>query len=164
MIRDTEHQRGDYTLSVRVRDAVKHYNIYLYQQDNPFGFEFSRHNTFRTLQGLALQRLVDYYRKFDHLWTPIYIAAKKGYLYLVKILATLTDNPNAPSYYGETPIYAAAKMGYVDIVKVLAPLTDNPNAPGPEGLTPIEAAIRHGYEPDSWTILELVQILEPLAA
>ena len=94
--------------------------------------------------------------------TPIYIAAGKGYLYLVQILAALTDNPNAPNSYGETPIYAAAIKGYVDIVKVLANLTDNPNAPDQDGQTPIQAALRHGYESDSWTILELVQILTPL--
>ena len=46
---------------------------------------------------------------------------------MVKILAPLTDNPNAPDIYGETPIYQAASKGHTEIVKILAPLTDIPN-------------------------------------
>ena len=47
---------------------------------------------------------------------------------MVKILAPLTDNPNAPDNNGQTPIYLAAANGHTDMVKILAPLTDNPNA------------------------------------
>ena len=47
----------------------------------------------------------------------------------VKILATLTYNPNTPNWEGRTPIYYAAQRGHTEIVKILAPLTDNPNAP-----------------------------------
>ena len=54
---------------------------------------------------------------------------------IVKILAPLTDNPNAPNKYGETPIQWAALMGYTEIVKILVPLTDNPNAPDRYGQT-----------------------------
>ena len=54
----------------------------------------------------------------------------------VKILAPLTDNPNAPNNIGQTPIYWAAFYGHTEIVKILAPLTDNPNAPNKHGKTP----------------------------
>ena len=35
--------------------------------------------------------------------TLIYWAAKNGHMEIVKILAPLTDNPNAPNNWGETP-------------------------------------------------------------
>ena len=56
---------------------------------------------------------------------------------IVKILAPLTDNPNAPDKCGNTPIYRSAYYGHTEIVKILAPLTDNPNAPDEDGRTPI---------------------------
>ena len=63
-----------------------------------------------------------------------------GDMEIVKILAPLTDSPNAPNKYGRTPIYNAAKYGYTEIVKFLAPLTDNPNTPNNAGQTPIQVA------------------------
>ena len=45
----------------------------------------------------------------EDFWNKICRAAKhpewKGYVELVKLLAPLTDNPNAPNKDGETPIY-----------------------------------------------------------
>ena len=44
---------------------------------------------------------------------------------IVKILAPLTDNPNAHGIEnGDTPIYWAAYFGYTEIVKILVPLTE----------------------------------------
>ena len=63
-----------------------------------------------------------------------------NYIKIVKILAPLTDNPNAPDKYGNTPIYEAAYRGYTEIVKILAPLTDNPNAPNKWEQTPSSVA------------------------
>ena len=37
-------------------------------------------------------------------WTPIYWAAYHGHTEIVKILAPLTENPNAPNREGETPM------------------------------------------------------------
>ena len=48
---------------------------------------------------------------------------------IIKILAPLTGNPNAPDKHGRIPIYTAAQNGHTEIVKILAPLSDNPNAP-----------------------------------
>ena len=48
---------------------------------------------------------------------------------IVKILAPLTDNPNAPDTFGDIPIIVAAANGLTEIVKILASLSDNPNAP-----------------------------------
>ena len=62
-----------------------------------------------------------------------------------KILAPLTDNPNAPNEDGETPISCAIKNGNIEIVKILAPLTDNPNAPNDNGYPPIYWAAHYGH-------------------
>ena len=41
---------------------------------------------------------------------------------IVRLVAPLTDNPNAPDNNGETPIYWAACYGHTEIVKILTPL------------------------------------------
>ena len=74
---------------------------------------------------------------------------------IVKILAPLTNNPNAPDEHGKTPIYWAAHEGHTEIVKILAPLTANPNAPNKNGDTPIYWAAWDGHT-------EIVKILAPL--
>ena len=74
---------------------------------------------------------------------------------IVKILAPLTDNPNAPNKDGETPIFIAVKQEHTEIVKILAPLTDNPNASRKDGKTLIFVAAEKGHT-------EIVKVLAPL--
>ena len=74
---------------------------------------------------------------------------------IVKILAPLTENPNAPDRLGNTPISVAACKGHTEIVKILATLTDNPIAPNKYGETPIHLAALNGHT-------EIVKILAPL--
>ena len=74
---------------------------------------------------------------------------------MVKILAPLTERPNAPDRYGRTPIYYAAGNGHTEIVRTLSPLTEKPNAPNFNGYTPIHKAADCGH-------IEIVQILAPL--
>ena len=38
---------------------------------------------------------------------------------IVKIVAPLTDNPNAPNKWGYTPIYCARKKGYTEIIEII---------------------------------------------
>ena len=64
---------------------------------------------------------------------------------IVKILAPLTDNPNAPDIDGDTPIHGTALEGHTEIVKILAPLADNPNVPNKDGITPIYLAKIDGH-------------------
>ena len=78
-----------------------------------------------------------------------------GHTEIVKILAPLTDNPNARKNNGKTPIHEAAENGHTQIVKILAPLTNNPNAPDEYGRTPINFAAQNGHT-------EIVNILDPL--
>ena len=78
-----------------------------------------------------------------------------GYADIIRIMAPLIDNPNAPGENGWTPIYRAAYNGNTEVVKILAPLTDNPNAPNNYGRTPIYLAAQNGHT-------EIVKILAPL--
>ena len=89
-----------------------------------------------------------------------------SYLETVKILAPLTDNPNAPDESddngdGFTPIHWAVINGHTEIVKILALLTDNPNAPCKNdmfwmcGMTPIYYAAKLGNT-------EIIKFLIPL--
>ena len=75
---------------------------------------------------------------------------------ILKILAPLTDNPNATNKYIEnTPIYMCAINGHLEIAKILVPLTENPNAPNIFGKTPIFRAAMHGHT-------NIVKFLAPL--
>ena len=75
---------------------------------------------------------------------------------MVRILAHLTDNPNAPDENGRTPIYLAASNGHAEIVKILVQWTDNPNATLYKWkITPINAAAYKGF-------IEIVKTLVPL--
>ena len=89
--------------------------------------------------------------------TPIELAVNKGRADIIKILAPLSINPNAPTAGGIldwTPIYLATVRGDIEVIKALIPWTDNPNAPNRDGETPIECAGRHGHT-------EIVEILRP---
>ena len=44
----------------------------------------------------------------------IHEASKNGKTEVVKILAALTENPNAPDDSGWTPIHGAAENGYIE--------------------------------------------------
>ena len=65
-------------------------------------------------------------------YTPIHLAARCGHTEIVKILAPLSDNPNANNN-GTTPIHDAALNRHTSIFKILVPLTENPNAPNKWG-------------------------------
>ena len=86
------------------------------------------------------------YRKpFHNFQCPFYKmytkALKQDDLEVVKLLAPLLDNPNAPNIFGDTPIYLAAKKGNVNLIKILAPLTKNPMTPNNDGDSPMHAAV-----------------------
>ena len=98
---------------------------------------------------------------------PIHWAACWRHREIVKILAPLTANPNAPNNNGYTPIGAAVLFGHTEIVKILAPLTDNPNAPNKDGDTPIHLATLLGKSAKASRNLkkrcaEIVKFLAPL--
>ena len=75
---------------------------------------------------------------------------------VVKALAPLIENPNAPDKDGITPIHHASYWGQLDVIKFLALLTETPNAPNNfGGVTPIHIAATEGH-------LEVIRFLVPL--
>ena len=60
--------------------------------------------------------------------SPIYIAARFGYVDLVRFIASYTENPNIAKTNGWTPIHAAAKNGHTKVLEFLASKVENPNA------------------------------------
>ena len=52
--------------------------------------------------------------------TPIFIAAKKNHIEVVKLLMKLSENPNAPRNDGVTPITIASQNNHLEIVLLLA--------------------------------------------
>ena len=46
----------------------------------------------------------------------------REHIEIVKIMAPLTDNPNAPNINGETPIQIAAQNGHTETVNFLSSL------------------------------------------
>ena len=58
-------------------------------------------------------------QKLSKSWhlSPIHEAAWNGHIEIVKILAPLTDNPNAPNNFGHTPMDVAMSKTIRDILK-----------------------------------------------
>ena len=97
-------------------------------------------------------------------------AVSHGYAEVVKVLATLYLNPNAPDPSGYTPIHYAARNGQAEVLRILAPLTENPNEPYPDymgkaqnvivgeklSFTPILLAAMNGH-------VATVRVLAPLS-
>ena len=59
---------------------------------------------------------------------PIHIAARYGYLEIVKTISSYEENTNAALSIGWTPIHLAAAFGHTDIVKILADKVETPSA------------------------------------
>ena len=73
----------------------------------------------------GLEKSMTLKQVYTYFWNPIHMEAVKMHTEIVKILASLIDNPNAAMYNGTTPIFMAAMNGCTEIVKILATLTDN---------------------------------------
>ena len=77
----------------------------------------------------VLQILAPLTKKFNTLKFKFAYGYGYGNINIVKVLAPLIENPNAPPPLGRTPIHWAAYYGHLDVIKFVAPLTENPNAP-----------------------------------
>ena len=53
----------------------------------------------------------------------MHVAAINGNAEIVKILAPLTNNPNAPNKVGKTPISWAEFRGHTEIIEILTTFT-----------------------------------------
>ena len=89
-------------------------------------------------------------------WTPIQIATERGNTEIIRILAPLSDRPNAVNPKGYTPIFRAAMKRYHEVIEILAPLSDNFDEPEPDGFTPIQFSATEGD-------IEIIKLLVPLS-
>ena len=80
--------------------------------------------------------------------TPIHCAVESGVLEVVKVLLSLSADPNVRSIDGIHPIHVAAARGYADIAKVLLQYHDKvKNALDGELRTPLHHAAIHNQVP-----------------
>ena len=71
----------------------------------------------------------------DYGYTPLYLAAERGHIDIVKLLINNGANISEKSSDGETPLYWVAREGYVDIVKLLLSAGADPYIADNEGET-----------------------------
>ena len=83
-----------------------------------YGKKIEQASSASELQILTL--FIDNYNAFNQKgkYGRIYEAAFYGHTEIVRILAPLTDNPNAPDENGNTPINMASRYGYIEFVNV----------------------------------------------
>ncbi|KAI9932266.1 hypothetical protein AWENTII_010611 [Aspergillus wentii] len=90
------------------------------------------------------------YRMRVHCFKPlVFLAAKKRYVGVLRLLLLYGASPNTKSRYGESPLSIAASRGYKDIVEILLQEEDvRPNIRdnGRRGLTPLARAAASGHE------------------
>lgn len=65
--------------------------------------------------------------KFKGQYTPLYIAAQKGHLEVVKFFIKCGLDVDAPCSKGSTALYVAAQNGHFDVVKALVRAYANPD-------------------------------------
>ena len=58
----------------------------------------------------------------------MHIAARNGFVDIIRILTALVENPNPQDKDGWTPMQTALLNRRVDVVKFLADFVDDPNA------------------------------------
>ncbi|WKT53720.1 Ankyrin repeat [Fusarium oxysporum f. sp. vasinfectum] len=72
--------------------------------------------------------------------TPMYAAARGGYVEVVKLLLENRADISTPNSDGCTPVYGAASNGHVEVVKLLLENGADSSIPKNNGWTPINAA------------------------
>jgi ankyrin repeat protein len=78
--------------------------------------------------------------------TPLYLAAEKGHLAVVRLLMNFGADVNQGMHDGATPLYAAAQMGKLAVVQCLVKeFGANFKQAKHEGSTPLYVAAKNGY-------------------
>ncbi len=84
----------------------------------------------------AYLHMVDQYER-----TPLFIAAHKGHVDVIRVLKELGSDVNMPKTNGLTPVYTAAAYGHADVIKILAGLGAEVNTLDKKGKTPVNRAV-----------------------
>jgi ankyrin repeat protein len=85
-------------------------------------------------------------------WTPLHLAAQKGFKDIAELLLANKAEVNARSKRGDTPLHWAAGNGHKEIVELLLGNQADVNAQDNGGWTPLHMAARPGYQ-------EVLQVL-----
>ena len=82
-------------------------------------------------------------------YTQIHEAAERGYLNIIKILISSSEedieNPNAPDTVGRTPIHKAAENGHLDVIEFLYPFLTKNHIQDINRWTPSHYAATNGH-------------------
>ena len=124
-------------------------NPKIFKEDDNLGSLYKSHDIGRNMEYFVGSIQLCASLKFSNQFKQNHIkhAAANGFTEVVKILAPVTDNPNAFHISFDTrltPIWFAACNGHTEIVKTLAIWTENPNH-GIEPYYPISSAACNGH-------------------
>ncbi|KAF1318787.1 Tkl protein kinase, partial [Globisporangium splendens] len=84
--------------------------------------------------------------------TPLYVAARNGFIDIVELLLVQGAHVDFCDADGETPLYVAAYNGFLDVVVKLLNYGANVNMSDADGVTPLSVACGNGH-------LGIVQVL-----
>ena len=76
--------------------------------------------------------------------TPLYVAAQRGHLDVVRTLLEAGADANKASDGGHSPLYFAAQNGRVDVLSILLQGGADANRPTEIGVTPLLIAAQQG--------------------
>jgi len=79
-------------------------------------------------------------------WTPLHLAAQKGFKEVAELLLANKAQVNAKSKRGDTPLHWAAVNGHKDVAELLFANNADVNARDHGGWTPLHMAALAGYE------------------
>ena len=124
-------------------------NLKTFNKDDDLGFLYKSHDVGKNMGYFLGSFQLFASLKFSNWFKQNHIkhAAANGFTEVVKVLAPVTDNPNAFHISFDTrltPIWFAACNGHTEIVKTLATWTENPNH-GIEPYYPIGSAACNGH-------------------
>ncbi|CAK9115055.1 unnamed protein product [Durusdinium trenchii] len=83
---------------------------------------------------------------------PMFLAAERGHLEVVRLLLEAGADPNAATRCGHTVLMFAAQNGHLEVARVLLEVGADPNAAMQDGATALMDATVHGH-------LEVVRVL-----
>ena len=133
-------------------DAIQNSTKFTFEK----AFEKRKHGILQILASMEKFPNKSIFSDEHGIFSPVIgIAARKGDLNIVKILAPITKHPISWDSDGINPIHRAIMNGHIDILKFLVSFTDDPNFPELEHhITPILFAAIQGQ-------IDVLKILAP---
>ena len=86
----------------------------------------------------------------NNIHTPLYYAAHKGHMGVVKVLLDGGANPNVETRNGWTPLHSAVMEGHKDVAKLLLEAGADPTKEAKDGSTPVYVAYLFSKKDFGW--------------